>query len=312
MGRHRINIVRFPGRSLRSHRRIRPTRQQRPLRQTYRPDVTKGGFLLGVLIVTAMAMFQQVEQRWNTPTESAIVRPSQIGSKSPNVVGVPRSSPLNKTTVTGRASVIDGDTIEIHGERIRLNGIDAPESAQLCKNGQGGDYRCGAEAAAKLADVLAKSRPATCEFIERDAYDRMVAVCYRADGVNVAALMVSAGHALDWPRYSGGAYAAEQQQAKEKKLGMWRGRFTEPWQWRSEQRARQAPSSKTPTMLLGAKQTSSTGCHIKGNISNKGERIYHMPGQRYYDRTRIDPAKGERMFCSEAEARATGWRRSKV
>ena len=49
---------------------------------------------------------------------------------------------------------------------------------------------------------------------------------------------------------------------------------------------------------------------IKGNINAKGERIYHMPGGQWYDRTRIDPAEGERWFCSEAEARAVGWRRA--
>jgi hypothetical protein len=124
--------------------------------------------------------------------------------------------------------------------------------------------------------------------------------------------MVSAGHALDWPRHSGGAYASEQQEAKSRKLGMWGGTFTEPWRWRSEQREQQAPMSNTPTMLLGAKSTSTAGCQIKGNISKKGERIYHVPGQRYYERTRISPTKGEHMFCSEAEARAAGWRRSRI
>ncbi|WP_427857069.1 hypothetical protein [Devosia litorisediminis] len=53
-------------------------------------------------------------------------------------------------------------------------------------------------------------------------------------------------------------------------------------------------------------------CNIKGNVSTRGERIYHVPGQRYYDRTRISASHGERWFCSEAEARAAGWRRSKV
>ncbi len=52
-------------------------------------------------------------------------------------------------------------------------------------------------------------------------------------------------------------------------------------------------------------------CLIKGNISRSGERIYHVPGGRWYDATRIDPRKGERWFCSEAEARAAGWRRAK-
>ena len=52
-------------------------------------------------------------------------------------------------------------------------------------------------------------------------------------------------------------------------------------------------------------------CPIKGNISSKGERFYHVPGGQYYDRTKIDPAKGERWFCSEEEAAAAGWRPSK-
>jgi hypothetical protein len=56
----------------------------------------------------------------------------------------------------------------------------------------------------------------------------------------------------------------------------------------------------------------SPGCLIKGNISTRGERIYHPPGCRYYNATKIDPARGERWFCSEAEAVAAGWRRTKV
>jgi hypothetical protein len=55
------------------------------------------------------------------------------------------------------------------------------------------------------------------------------------------------------------------------------------------------------------------GCDIKGNISLKtGERIYHVPGQTYYDETRIDRRQGERWFCSEEAARAAGWRKAKL
>jgi hypothetical protein len=54
------------------------------------------------------------------------------------------------------------------------------------------------------------------------------------------------------------------------------------------------------------------GCNIKGNISASGERIFHVPGQRYYQATRISAARGERWFCSEAEARNAGWRRARV
>lgn len=57
-------------------------------------------------------------------------------------------------------------------------------------------------------------------------------------------------------------------------------------------------------------QHPSKACRIKGNITMSGERIYHVPGQPYYDATRIDTAKGERWFCSEAQARAAGWRKS--
>lgn len=53
------------------------------------------------------------------------------------------------------------------------------------------------------------------------------------------------------------------------------------------------------------------GCLIKGNVSTSGERIYHVPGGAFYNATVIDPKRGERWFCSEAEARAAGWRRSK-
>ncbi|MGB8274292.1 MAG: hypothetical protein WCF16_03370 [Alphaproteobacteria bacterium] len=53
------------------------------------------------------------------------------------------------------------------------------------------------------------------------------------------------------------------------------------------------------------------GCQIKGNINDEGERIYHVPGGQFYDRTRINQSNGERWFCTEAEARAAGWRRSK-
>ena len=53
-------------------------------------------------------------------------------------------------------------------------------------------------------------------------------------------------------------------------------------------------------------------CNIKGNVSTQGERIYHVPGDKYYDETRISASHGERWFCSEEEARAAGWRRARV
>jgi endonuclease YncB( thermonuclease family) len=78
--------------------------------------------------------------------------------------------------IIGRASVIDGDTIEIRGQRIRLFGIDAPESRQTCTDAQGAGYRCGQRAAQAL-DYRISESPVTCEPKDKDRYGRIVAVC---------------------------------------------------------------------------------------------------------------------------------------
>ncbi len=77
--------------------------------------------------------------------------------------------------VAGVATVIDGDTIEVHGQRIRLHGIDAPESRQLCHL-DGKPWQCGKDAANALADKIAR-RPVTCEDLGRDRHKRIIARC---------------------------------------------------------------------------------------------------------------------------------------
>ena len=139
---------------------------------------------------------------------------------------------LASSDITGRASVIDGDTLEIQGQRIRLDGIDAPETWQKCQDGSGAEYRCGAAAAAALDEFLAASRPTFCREVSRDRYRRAVAVCRRADGADVASWLVRAGHALDWPKHSHGRYAPQQEAARRAKAGMWAGQFVEPWKAR--------------------------------------------------------------------------------
>lgn len=132
----------------------------------------------------------------------------------------------------GRASVIDGDTIEIRGERVRFNGIDAPETRQLCEDGEGYAYRCGAVSANALAHFLSASSPTRCNYVNRDRYGRFVGDCYRADGKSVSSWLVRNGHALDWPRYSGGKYARQERAARAERAGIWRGTFERPWDWR--------------------------------------------------------------------------------
>lgn len=133
--------------------------------------------------------------------------------------------------LVGIPSVIDGDTIEIHGTRIRLYGIDAPESAQMCLDGSGKTYRCGQRSSLALADFLGTHRPTSCIEVGRDQFRRMVAVC-TAGGVDIAEWLVRRGYALDWPRYSDGYYASAQAKARAAKFGMWIGSFEQPWEWR--------------------------------------------------------------------------------
>lgn len=135
-------------------------------------------------------------------------------------------------SLVGRASVIDGDTIDIAGTRIRLHGIDAPESSQTCRDTAGKEYRCGQQAALALDVYLAQSRPTRCEPKGVDRYGRTIASCYRSTGDDVAAWLVTSGNALDWPKYSKGQYAAQQKHAQDEHAGIWVGEFTPPWEWR--------------------------------------------------------------------------------
>lgn len=160
--------------------------------------------------------------------------------------------------VTGVASVIDGDTIEIHGQRIRFNGIDAPESKQYCDDAKGFEYPCGRRSAEALDGFLAASKPLQCTFVTWDRYHRFVGECRRADGASVAAWLVEHGQALDWPRYSQGAYAAQQAKAQAAKVGLWVGNFEAPWDWRAEHGDGAAPTSQ-PLGIVSRKLVAQSG-----------------------------------------------------
>jgi len=121
------------------------------------------------------------------------------------------ASPAFADNLAGQASIIDGDTLEIHGTRIRLWGIDAPESNQLCRGADSNQYRCGAKAANELDAFIAR-RPVDCSRVSLDQYRRTVAVC-SIDGVDLAEWLVRNGLALDWPKYSKGKYAEAQRDA---------------------------------------------------------------------------------------------------
>ncbi|WP_246784848.1 thermonuclease family protein [Bradyrhizobium sp. S69] len=132
--------------------------------------------------------------------------------------------------MTGQASIIDGDTLEIHGTRIRLWGIDAPESSQLCRGEDSEQYRCGAQAANELDAFIAR-RPVSCIPISLDRYSRIVATC-TVGGADLGQWLVRNGLALDWPQYSKTKYAADQRDAEQSGRGIWKGSYVEPWLYR--------------------------------------------------------------------------------
>jgi endonuclease YncB( thermonuclease family) len=120
---------------------------------------------------------------------------------------------------------------EVHGTRIRLWGIDAPESSQLCRNDESLLYRCGAKAANELDTFIAR-RPVECSPVSLDQYGRTVAVC-SIDGVDLAEWLVRNGLALDWPTYSKGKYAKAQSEADYGGRGIWVGSYVAPWLFRA-------------------------------------------------------------------------------
>ncbi len=136
--------------------------------------------------------------------------------------------------MAGIASVIDGDTIEVHGQRIRFHGIDAPESRQLCRL-DSKPWQCGKDAANTLAGKIAR-RPVTCEDLGRDRYKRIIARCAVA-GEDLGAWMVSQGWALAYRRYSLD-YTDMEADAQAARRGVWAGEFVKPREWRRANPAR--------------------------------------------------------------------------
>ncbi len=141
--------------------------------------------------------------------------------------------PAAANELVGVASVIDGDTIEICGVRIRLHGIDAPESQQFCARASGERWRCGQQAALALADRIGR-RTVSCSVRNVDRYDRAIAVCAHGNE-DLNRWLVSEGWAVAYRRYSPDYIQAEEQ-ARHAGRNIWSGQFVMPWDWRRGQR----------------------------------------------------------------------------
>jgi endonuclease YncB( thermonuclease family) len=227
--------------------------------------------------------------------------------------------------------VIDGDSLIVRLAsgpiEVRMHSVDAPEH----------DQPGGAAARKALRKRVKAGATVSLEPIEQDRYDRLIAVVRDRDRI-VNQWLVQEGHAWVYRQYARDPqYCRLEQEARTAGRGLWslpvESRIA-PWVWRrrahdsghrshdySAETLEQClaaiahgrpvatiPTSSAPESPLPvAEAPAASGCRIKGNIGARGDRIYHVPGTPSYERTRIDTAKGERWFCTEAEAREHGW-----
>ncbi|WP_244550877.1 thermonuclease family protein [Bradyrhizobium sp. Rc3b] len=219
------------------------------------------------------------------------------------------TSPACAAKLSGPPRILDGNTIEIEQTKIRLSGIQAPETDQICLDAHGRKWTCGVAARDELIKH-SNGRTWDCHTTGVDEYWRSRGSCF-IEGEDVNAWMVRSGWAL-----SSGPYVIYEVVASKTCAGLWSGAFIAPWDWRRRNKATIIiGASSVPVdaqeLLLGSALLSdppSSECVIKGTVGRNGERIYHLPGQISYEQ--IDMTKpGERWLCSEAEAEAIGWRK---
>ena len=211
----------------------------------------------------------------------------------------------------GNGRSIDGDSLMVGGTEVRLHGIDAPELTQTCQR-DGGTWACGSEAANRLAKLV-DGKQVGCVTLGADIHGRTLARC-RVGETDINRTMVATGYALAYRRYSMN-YVAAEESARASKCGIWAGTFMLPGQVRQTavdyvvERSVDRPIARELPVVSSArsKPRPEGDCLIKGNQSRRGERIYHLPGMPYYEGT-----VAEEVFCTEAQARSAGYRRSRA
>ena len=136
----------------------------------------------------------------------------------------------NQIIISGKAKIIDGDTIHIENNKIRLHGIDAPELNQNC-NYKNKDWECGQQSKKYLIQLI-DSNAVNCQVIGIDRYKRYIGICY-VNKLNINKMLVKNGWAIAY-RYYSKVYTDEEFIAKKMKIGIWKGKFEEPYIFRKK------------------------------------------------------------------------------
>lgn len=219
--------------------------------------------------------------------------------------------------------VIDGDTIELtDGKKVRYIGMDTPETVHPEK-----PVQCFGKEASEENKRLVEGQTIRLEkdVSETDRYGRLLRYVY-LDGIMVNDTLVRQGfaYASTYPpdvKYQD-QFSTAQKEARENMRGLWKScqgnekNTTNGTNTTNTTNQTNNPMNVTSTpapQVQGQSVERSTGtaCLIKGNISAKGDKIYHLPGCGSYDKTSIDESVGEKWFCSEDEAQKAGWRKAK-
>jgi endonuclease YncB( thermonuclease family) len=135
--------------------------------------------------------------------------------------------------ITGRYHVADGDSVTYNGQRVRLQGIDAPELNQTCKDANGEDYECGKDARKALRNIIGAGE-IRCTVTGNDRYGRKLAYCKRGK-TDINREMVRQGWAIAYSRHLT-TYSLVEADARRAKRGLWAGSFEEPQAYRDRNR----------------------------------------------------------------------------
>ena len=135
---------------------------------------------------------------------------------------------LSKETIIGKAKIIDGDTIHIGKNKIRLHGIEAPEINQKCEIKKK-KWNCGIKSKKALENFVLK-KEVYCEIIDIDQYKRFIGICF-VNNKSMNQHMVKSGWAIAY-RYYSFDYVKDEEIAKNNKIGIWQGSFIEPYLYR--------------------------------------------------------------------------------
>ena len=273
-------------------------------------SILPGGKPLFVRDNNQKNLTQKKDEETKTPEEKPKIESGVVGES------LLANEDIRKSPTYQVLRVTDGDTIHINyngkNEKVRLIGLDTPETKDPRK-----PIQCfGREATAKMTE-FAENKNVRLEFDktqgERDKYGRLLAFVYSEDSKNLAYEMIRQGYGNEYT-YNSNPYKYQNEfkkaasKAREENKGLWAentcaGNTAKPAGTPTTQP--QATPAPTPTPASQPQQSQSA-CVIKGNEGRNG-KIYHMPGQKYYNKT-----NPEVMFCSEVEAQNAGFRRSKV